>query len=1663
MRVAYLVILALCSVYAAAADCADPDSLASYISDEQFPSYFLIPADTNDNFLNKARVTDYSVDDVIENGTGIGSKTTIKTTIPSTTDFKVHGLDNFVLRLDAQSPEFVIEEHNAQSSDPNNDYRLRIEISPVAVTLRYTGNAIHAVKKTINGTDVSFGDYAPSSPVYPEISASGKIVIQYNWDGGVSFAVKDASTGNDVAFTVSSPLMIGDTGIVLDVTKASVHLSDEENAQPVGGLPANWRGVVFDQLAVYFTGPVSSDSAGMVLKDFAIGTGGVSGEISGTTSKKIKLGGSDFTLKKVDVVLKQNAFVKSEISGSFDNFPFFDQPIALDLSIGNKGAVLASIAPSDRDASSGLKKFEIPNVADLFVDSMSVEFADRVAYLTVNGRLKPTFSGAFVETGNKEIPINGLRVSTKGDVQLAGGWSTLPQKVSFTAQKLFKLDVAQFALGTEKTDQGTERKWFGFTGSLDLETLGGNAEFEKLKVSWNKSTSSGLGLKVAVERVKVQYEQKGALAFEGEVNSFEDTFGCGFSGNLMVDLKGMGIRSDARLIVGKGGTGTNNSPALSACDGSGTVSNPFKFFYVDLEMTKASGVPLGGNVALYGLLGMFAKNMEPDLYAFDTPVQWYRAHRAASNVLQVPTGYQHAPWKTNPGALALGVGALIGTQSDAGYAANVKAAITLVTPGPIVMISGLGNILKKPTDLDNQDTPLFEAVAVFDNRAKKFLLNLSVAFEKPDDGATKGELVDLGANTELYVNLENASDWHLYLGQEDESKRIAATIVKFLRANAYFMIEPSQLKFGSSVGYDSAPKWKFGPLRVHLAAWLKFAVSLSRRPTHVWGSADLGGTAELKAFGVGCSILAQAGLGFEAPTPFVLSGDLHVKLQTPKFIPDPEADIHLEWRKDRPKPAPEAMVRVATLENSLSQSASVSPLKRGDALATNATSVVLCTPGAESFNGCDAPSVPVYDRPSIAFYGNMNDETTATSSPFFSLVGNNGSYEEKAGANSGWRYQLNSLQFSYAQKDGNGTWHPMPQVYGAWAALAGDTSEASATALMLGTKNPFSVYAASAFSFYQSGGGFDQWLTGAFGSYPCEADRPSPSQTSEALSAIAEANRQLLVALAAANKAIGGAMSSLLELLGLPADTKLPCGCDTSFSEQIAAQLQQAIEDLTDLKNDQSSIADCLDPEVLSADDLILPPYRVFGVQINTTAAPLNGETQQGTYTDTFYLQTDGAPLDLAPFIQNTVPGDLSRRHYRADLFGLRFNQTWIDLLYRDPVASTPSAYTGPNQKFVFRVVDENGVPVTDADGVGETIVTSWRTAPDHIRPKADQAFLDFLSTRGVTVNAAASEKDDMAYGRLADWTGLKPNKQYTVEVWLEDPRLANDRRLTLPNGSDNSAWRSTNVVRAYDAKRPAVMLYSYALRTSNYQSFTKLVQSYQSGWWKLDAPGYGAPSVPQLLSTLTPRGTFQNGSFANSAAPQLGRYFALANPSLAPDGISAEKLRDLLRLNPVYAGNADQLTEQEERAIRSEWTADRSSFAELDETLQTHRVQEPSPSELEVSVITDAQDHKKALLLEFPEEVDWSRIDVFFTIPSTIGWPTIIPTTIAYDRSGKRVFIARADGADLTDTKYQFLFNLRRVNGNRNPILLDASNATTEVTTIDVDLSKPPLKPEAR
>jgi len=1493
-------------------------------------------------------------------GVDVGARINLDLVVPELIELDVPGLED-VLKVAIGSGEFkaeavIREEH---SDIPEEDFPVILTLTPGAsvFAIRFKSDVLRPVQP---GT---FQPY-PGTPPVPELQVGGniRIVVKYTWDGDSDVELLDGE-GLRPTLTLSTPVEIGQTGLVLEVKDAEVDLSRAGSAT---GLPPEWIGVRFAKLGLNFVngldvppvehGPGAAalppQMAGVTLTDFSIGSGGVSGGICGnlTAGPMLPLFDSEFDVERICITLQEGSLTAGEVAGVLRHFPYFDAPVRLSLALSMDGNFKVGLAPPDPANPNTVVDLEIPDVLVYHLQALSIERKDDVYLWNTSG----TVNIEAISTAPADaIKVNGLTITSDGEVRLDGGWLTLPGKKNIDFNG-YSLELAEIGFGREEGTGGATKSWVGFTGGVKLVgDLGASAKFKKLQYLWE---DGGGGTDVKLQGIEIAFRKPGAIAFKGSVDFFEDptTHDKGFAGTVAVNLEAVRLAVQGRLVIGMA-----RPPAQPS----------FPFFFVDLAASLPAGVPIFSNVSLYGITGLFSYQMAPNIVAFTTPVQWFHAHLAATNVMAVPSGFPAAPWRSAPDAVSLGAGVLVGTTSDDGFVVNAKLALMISLPGPVVMLNGAANLVKERGDLiNNANVPNFTALAVYDGSLNTFLINIGAYYSVADLITAKGE-------AEAFFNLANPGDWHVWLGKDDPvERRIRAEVLSFLKATAYLMVDPVNLKQGAGAGYDK--KWKFGPLRVVLSATFGYDITLFYRPIHVWGLVGVHGEFELKAFGIGVGLTANADLEGQSPRPLELEGTFHVKLKLPWPLPDPSATVKLRWERPRDKSPVDELV----------SSLAVEPRKRGPTIWPDTTTAsgaatrgalpaavtvnTLCAPGDSVPAGdlkdirCSRPLVPLDVLAVAAFQRDANDVNN---------LGFGNPYNSAAPArdtigDTNFQYDLASFEIRQAEKTGAGSiafGTPMPDLYAAWPALAGGT-DIAALSLRVLSRNPIDVYANSLSLFYENGtAGWTDWAVDQYGGGYC-FDRKH----------------------------------------GDPA----PMGGVTVGTMVAGSKCQ-------------------LPPDLLSADDFILPPYSAFLFSVDTDVTRDTSGPDR-IYRNYAIFHTEGPPLALDEYIEVASPASDRRPHYRDYDIGVRFNESYVDLMYRRP-----------GQIFQVQVLDDNDLPVR-APGGDVLIETQWDLAATHVPRATEDDWLQFLRDHGVPVDTLVP-RDDRVFGRLSVPGALRPGERYKVRLWLEDPRLAGDTRLA------DDAWLAANPVRFRQNDR--VVVYEFPLVTSLFQNFRELIGSYPNNYVELPVTGANAGQIATLASAAAGPLPAVPVPLGNGNAVELARFLRHALSPRGPEDVPWPEVETWIRRAPGYTGKPERMSEDEKRALTDTWNAALGAFESIEEALALESKRRPLPARLEVHPIVDAGS-TLGLLVEAPEPLDFTRIR---TSTWTSGSGFVVPVVVA-NRDNTRFFVFRVNGAAVepwSENLHALLFLLNRSVGDRYPVLRSPDTAPFEFAGLFIDL----------
>jgi hypothetical protein len=631
-------------------------------------------------------------------------------------------------------------------------------------------------------------------------------------------------------------------------------------------------------------------------------------------------------LTSFDLTLAQGTFVSTDIAGSL-TIPDFtgsgnDQTIDIEVAIRADGTLAVTLAAQQSDPSKmtpdGLVALNFSladgvGALDLAVSTLEITETGGKWSLTLTGSLTLTTE----DINWPEVDLRGLSIDSAGNVSLQGGWIDLP---SHAAIDFYGFHVALQRLGFGTTGND---KWIGFDADVNLVegvTFGGSVRGLQVNLTTGAVSFAG---------ISVDFEIPGVLSFSGEIDhasvqSKADLAAAGLPSNFPIPAQVLAggvdviieaagdLEIDAQFIVAQV---PNPVPANGQPAPPGTPTQTCFFLSLDLELPV--GIPLFADVALYGMSGMFAANLRPDI-GTATWWDWYKYPTAADgtpDTTNLPDlqGDNGAPdysatdvfkW-LNPvsGAFALGAGAVIGTMDD-GFTASASIAFMIILPGPVIIFVGKANILSKrisgPADEAN-----FEAMATYDGNAGTFDLVIDAQYSIP-------VVLDVQAEAEFYVD-PVAGVWFLAIGKPPHEQRVKARVLDLFESDLYFVVSNTGLVTGFWIGYQNS--WSFGPLSASINAYLTATAAIQWSPLQLAAEAELHGEVHLSAFGFSMGITADALLAATAPSPWWVYGSLSVELDLPWPLPKVGGTVSLSWGANGPPPpAPLALNTVgATL------------------------------------------------------------------------------------------------------------------------------------------------------------------------------------------------------------------------------------------------------------------------------------------------------------------------------------------------------------------------------------------------------------------------------------------------------------------------------------------------------------------------------------------------------------------------------------------------------------------------------------------------------------------------------------------------------------------------------------------------------------------------------
>lgn len=847
-------------------------SLTDLLDTAAFPDFLLSLQQSVADLLDNIFFTDI----IIQSIDG-GVRCKLILALPQELAFSLVGMDSIKFILGGKNGISVFEADATFVFAGSSLSSFRVRLKQVPVSLRINAEILRPLKP---GTDE------------PDLQAEalevplGAIDIEANGDGNLDFKL----VGSPLKIP---PCMVGNTGILLDIGSLS-WLTPASPDLPTN-VPHNFTGLFLDDVIVRIP-QLSGSSYNLKMDDVFIGTGGFSGKVSFSdnglawdttltpepryTGKMVgKLFGFQAGLGSIEIEFKQNSLIKASLNGEIF-LPFLDKRIGVDLTINPSDSMTVrltspianQVPPVDPNDplphlnSEALLYIKKPGLVEAYLESISFEESSGSRYVRLCGKIHPLIAGI----DWPEFYVRELAIDSSGKIKLEGGWLDLPETKKFDFYG-FTIELSKLGFGTI---EDTGERWIGLNGSINFPLPAG-ASVEGLRIIWDPKElgKSGYLPKLELNGVGVKMAVPGAFSFEGKVSFFEDSDrgSKGFKGDIRLQLDALGCTVDGKLIIGQSLSG-------------------YTFFYIYLSADLPAGIPLfNTGTAIYGFQALLAVNMEPNRKPEE---QWYQGWYKRNPIGATDT----SKWWDVQGSLAFGAGITLGTATDDGFSLNTKTLLILVLPGPVILLEGKGNFLKRrPATKDVTAEGAFTALLVLDGRQRIFQANLDARYSLV-------KVIDVHGGAEAFFDFDRPGDWHLFLGQkEPEDRRIQANILNLFNGNAYWMMWKDRLEAGAWIGYRGGP-WSFGPLSAEVEAWMSGYGSVSRNPSHLEALIQLYGLLKLQAFGAGLDLNVDAVVQGRGPTPWefdaLFKGSLKINLLFTSL--DLEAEVHLHYEEDLP-------------------------------------------------------------------------------------------------------------------------------------------------------------------------------------------------------------------------------------------------------------------------------------------------------------------------------------------------------------------------------------------------------------------------------------------------------------------------------------------------------------------------------------------------------------------------------------------------------------------------------------------------------------------------------------------------------------------------------------------------------------------------------------------
>lgn len=342
---------------------------------------------------------------------------------------------------------------------------------------------------------------------------------------------------------------------------------------------------------------------------------------------------------------------------------------------------------------------------------------------------------------------------------------------------------------------------------------------------------------------------------------------------------------------------------------------------VSADLEWSTGVPVAfcPAVSWYGINALVAINAEPDVASGGEELASWFLDRSPKNQIDV------SKFRGSEDAWGIGVGTVFGSSAGGGRFCSVKAGIMLQFPGPVLMITGTGNVLAARPSMGDTSSGAFAAILVIDCSDDGYIsLDIRVDYRIPDSGS----LVTITIPAEFLAGW-GGQGFHLYLGRDKPaSKRVRVRVIEIFDLSGYLMLDCADIVNlaetgvtvpGFAIALGGRAEWEWGikarflKIYFYLRAELNLALGVPD-PVLFFAGVLLEGGLVFKVFGFGFEFGVHVDANFLARNPWRLWGTFQITVGLPWPLPDIEVDVPFSLGDDEvPLPEPPAAVAGLTL------------------------------------------------------------------------------------------------------------------------------------------------------------------------------------------------------------------------------------------------------------------------------------------------------------------------------------------------------------------------------------------------------------------------------------------------------------------------------------------------------------------------------------------------------------------------------------------------------------------------------------------------------------------------------------------------------------------------------------------------------------------------------